>query len=109
MNDLTADELLQAIEDSRVLDPNQKRLLVNIFPKLTPAQRTRLTAFFARENQELASVEEKYQKEKAPIYKEYLAALNQAFAKAEHLIAREAEKGSREKEQEEIDGLMSQI
>ena len=109
MNDSPLSALLQSIEDSRVLDPDQKRVLVNISPRLNEEQKAVLAAFFAKEKVEFAKIEEKYREEKAPIYKEYLGELKQAFIKAEKTIAAESEKSSASKEQKVLDDLLNQL
>lgn len=102
-------DLLQSIEDSKVLDPDQKRVLVNIYPRLDEEQRNKLTAFLAREKEEFSAIEKAYQDKKSPLYKEYLEQLKQAFTKAEKLVASEAERSSTEKEQAELSGLLKQL
>lgn len=102
-------DLLQSIEDSNVLDPDQKRVLVNIYPRLDEEQRNKLTAFLAREKEEFSAIEKAYQDKKSPLYKEYLEQLKQAFTKAEKLVASEAERSSTEKEQTELSGLLKQL
>lgn len=102
-------DLLQSIEDSKVLDPDQKRVLVNIYPRLDEEQRNKLTAFLAREKEEFSAIEKAYQDKKSPLYKEYLEQLKQAFTKAEKLVASEAERSSTEKEQSELSNLLKQL
>lgn len=109
MNDSQALALLQAIDASKVLDPDQKRVLVNIFPKLTDEQKASLTAFFAKETEEFEKIEAKYREEKAPLYQEYLTQMKQAFVKAEKMVAVEAEKSSTNKDQAGLDNLINQL
>ena len=109
MNDPSITNLLQSIEDSRVLDPDQKRVLVTISPRLDEKQKAILTAFFAKEQAEFTTIEEKYRKEKAPIYKKYLGEIKQAFIKAKKTIATESEENSTNKTQKVLDNLLNQL
>lgn len=109
MNGDQSTSLLQDIENSKVLDADQKRTLVNIFPQLNEEQKASLSAFFAKEKMEFSQIEEKYKAEKAPLYTEYLETLKQSFVKAEKTIATEAEKISTDKEQAGLEGLLTQI
>lgn len=109
MNDSQTLALLQAIDASKVLDPDQKRTLVNIFPRMTEEQKATLAEFLAKETAEFAKIESKYAAEKAPLYKEGLEKMAQAFAKADKLIAVEAEKSSTSKEQKVLETLINQL